>query len=225
MDAWRQPPIDVAAKLLARARRRGPGDIARLGWDRFRGGLSSRGEIVFLWRPCTRAPVDPPDGMTIRPAVAGDADTYERDVGSESAGTFRRRLARGGTCVLAVEQGAIRHSSWLARGPVWTRELRAFVGPPVGDAYVYESFTAPAARGRGVYPKVLLTACFFLAEKGVERLWVGVEAENEPSLRAVAKAGFEESFRVSFRRRLGLLVRDEPAGLGAATAPEMLGAG
>ena len=158
----------------------------------------------------------------MRPATAADGPAFERYIGSESRATFRRRLEHDGVCLLALEGEAILHASWLARGPVWTRELRLFVGPPVGDAYIYESFTTPAARGRGVYPLVLNAAASLLARSGVARLWVAVEADNAPSLRAVAKAGFSEEFRVSYRRRAGVLRRGAPRGRGAGDARAML---
>ncbi|MFN2586501.1 MAG: GNAT family N-acetyltransferase, partial [Actinomycetota bacterium] len=90
----------------------------------------------------------------------------------------------------------------------WTREIRAYLVPPPGDAYVYESFTAPEARGRGVYPFALASICSWAVVRDIVRVWVAVERGNAPSFRAIAKAGFEPSYSIGYARRLGRLTLD-----------------
>jgi ribosomal protein S18 acetylase RimI-like enzyme len=79
---------------------------------------------------------------------------------------------------------------------------RVFIVPP-GDAYIYESFTRPEMRGRGIYPAVLSTISERLGAQGVRCLWIAVEATNLSSLRAIQKAGFAFAFEIGLRRRLG----------------------
>jgi hypothetical protein len=106
----------------------------------------------------------------------------------------------------------IVHSSWVTTAAAWTREIRGYMIPPTGDAYVYESFTRPEVRGRGVYPFALRSISSWGAVAGVSRVWVAVEADNPASLKAVAKGGFEPAFRFSYRRRVGRLNIDPPTG-------------
>ena len=47
-------------------------------------------------------------------------------------------------------------------------------------------------------------------------MWVAVEVDNIPSLKAVTKGGFEEAWRITYRRRLGILRVDAPRGPGAS---------
>jgi GNAT superfamily N-acetyltransferase len=162
--------------------------------------------LVVLARPtATTGAIGPREDLRFRALVAGDADEYAARVGTDSAGTFRRRLSEGTACYGAELDGALVHASWVTTACAWTREVRAFFCVAGPSAYVYESFTHPDARGRGVYPFALAEICNDLAARSVETLWVAVESGNQPSLRAVAKAGFDERLRIGYRRRVGRL--------------------
>jgi ribosomal protein S18 acetylase RimI-like enzyme len=140
--------------------------------------------------------------LETRPGHPGDAPTYERDIGTDTAATFVRRLARDEGCYLVLEDRRIVHATWIATTATWTRELQRYVSPPPGDAYVYESYTVPRARGRGLYPLALQAIGAHL-DGTAARVWVGVENDNLASLRAVTKAGFEAAVAVSYSRLLG----------------------
>ncbi len=153
-----------------------------------------------------------PDLVLYRAGPA-DAATYARVIGTDSAATFRRRLSGATHCFLVESGDDLLHASWVTTSAAWTREIEAFVVPPPGDAYVYESFTRPEARGRGVYPFALSGICSWAAEAGLSAVWVAVESANPASLRAIRKAGFEPSYSMRYSRRLGrltLLVEKPP---------------
>lgn len=154
-------------------------------------------------------------GLVFRRAGAADAGLYARVIGTDSAATFRRRLTDTTHCFLVEGGGELLHASWVTTGAAWTREVRAYVVPPPGDAYVYESFTSPAARGRGVYPFALRGICEWAAERGLGKVWVAVESANAPSAKAISKGGFEPSYSITYGRRLGRLtaVVERPAGI------------
>ncbi len=159
--------------------------------------------------------------LAFRPAGPDDARAYERAIGTESATTFRRRLSDTTHCFLVELRGDLLHSSWVTTSAAWTREVSAFVVPPAGDAYVYESFTRPEARGRGVYPFALAGICGWAAETGLSHVWVAVESRNVPSLKAIRKAGFEASYSIRYGRRLGRLTLQEEKP-GDTTAPAIV---
>lgn len=151
--------------------------------------------------------------LRFRALGPADAGEYAARVGTDSARSFRERLSETTTCYAVESDDGIVHASWVTTQCAWTREVRAYFCVAGANAYVYESFTHPAARGRGVYPFALRRICEDLASRGIDALWVAVESSNQPSLRAVAKAGFEESFRLSYRRRLGRLRIELPHGV------------
>jgi RimJ/RimL family protein N-acetyltransferase len=158
--------------------------------------------LVILVRDCTPVEVDA-GGLITRWASADDADQYARSIGTDSAVTFARRLDGHARCFLVLEQDTIVHATWCTTASAWTRELHAYLTPPRKDAYVYESFTRPEMRGKSVYPLALRALASELHRAGVSRVWVGVEAGNAASLRAVSKAGFETAYSIDFGRRWG----------------------
>ena len=145
------------------------------------------------------------EGLDVRRAVAADGPGYERWIGTDSARTFADRLSAKTRCYLVMADERIVHASWVTTAAAWTRELRAYLRPPPGDAYVYESVTRADARGMGAYPIALRYVCADLARDGIGDVWVAVEEDNPASTRAVTKAGFEPRFRISYRRRWGTL--------------------
>ena len=216
MSDTRLGPIAELRKLVARARARGVGEIAHLTLDRLKENLASSETLIVFVRPAEgeRRPVE---GLKLRRATVEDADRYASDIGTDSADTFARRLSDSTRCYVVVGSGGtFFHATWITTKAAWTRELRAHFRPPPGDAYVFESFTRADARGKGAYPFALREICHELSAEGVARVWVAVEVDNIPSLKAVAKGGFEEAWRVTYRRRLGILRIDAPRGPGAS---------
>jgi RimJ/RimL family protein N-acetyltransferase len=217
--ADRRPTLrDRALRTVARLSTRGPGEIAGLARGRVAEWLRSEEELIMLVRP---AGADTPSfrhdpGLVFRRADPGDGELYARKIGTDSSATFRRRLSPTTHCFLVEHGDDLLHASWVTTGAAWTREIRAYILPPPGDAYVYESFTAPEARGRGVYPFALAGICSWAVDEGVGRVWVAVESGNAPSLKAITKAGFERSYEMRYGRRLGRLTLEagSPAGGG-----------
>ena len=214
MSDTRLGPVAELRKLVARGRARGAGDIAGLAVDRFKENLASSETLIVFVRSSAgeRRPVE---GATLRKATSKDAERYAHDIGTDAAGTFARRLSDFTRCYVVEIGGTFMHATWTTTRAAWTRELRAHFRPPPGDAYVFESFTRSDARGKGLYPFALREICHELGTEGILRVWVAVEVDNVPSLRAVAKAGFDEAWRITYRRRLGILNVGRPVGEGA----------
>jgi GNAT superfamily N-acetyltransferase len=174
--------------------------------NRIRDSVWSDDRLLMLHRR-----TDASDNVAIRDdldfveASATDADRYARDIGTESPETFRARLSANTRCFMIVDGDRVVHTSWLTTAAAWTREVRRYFVVPPRSAYVYESYTRPEVRGRGVYPYALHRICAWLAERDVPVVWIGIEADNPPSYRAVTKAGFEVVFDVSYARRAGRL--------------------
>jgi ribosomal protein S18 acetylase RimI-like enzyme len=161
-------------------------------------------ELIFFFRSTEELEVKHEDLQLVW-ADESHAEAYARDIGSDSAASFSARLADDVWCLLVIAEGKLAHASWVTTSAAWTREVDGYLCPPPGGAYIYESFTRDDSRGRGIYPFALAGIVTGLKEKDVDQAWVAVEAHNEPSIRAIGKAGFEERFRISYRRRLGRL--------------------
>ena len=186
-------------------------EILDLAVSRVKENLASADELIVFVRDATDDDVDI-DGFDFRRARPEEGELYARDIGTDSPSTFRARLTERTRCYIVEFEGRLVHASWVTLSAAWTRELRAYMKPPPGDAYVYESFTRSDARGRGVYPFALRRISSALAVEAIDRVWVAVEADNPSSVRAVTKADFREAFRIVYRRRFGVLKIDEPHG-------------
>ena len=202
------------SKTFARIRSRGSSDVARLVVDRIREAISSEESLVMFVRNTAGEPAAGAGdrALEFREATDADGPHYARVIGTDSPRTFARRLTADTRCFIVLLDDTLVHASWTTTRAAWTREIRAYLCPPSGDAYVYESFTSPSARGRGVYPFALRHIAATFERQGFARLWVAVEAHNAGSRRAVVKAGFEPAFEISYRRRLGRLTVEEPTG-------------
>lgn len=213
------------SKKRARVRARGLGEVAGESLGHVRNNIHSSDELLFLvrdaaWNGETLRKTDEP--LRFVRANAEDSEDYERFVGTDSARTFTARLSDQTNCWLIRGRGMILHATWTTTGAAWTSEIRRFFIAPPKSAYIYESFTRPEARGLGLYPLVLVGIGHALAGDGIEKLFVGVEVDNAPSLRAITKAGFEPAFSIAFRRRFGKLAIDAATGPRAELAQGLL---
>jgi GNAT superfamily N-acetyltransferase len=213
--------VELALKIERRTRARGVREVAGLAAHRIREGISSEDTLIILVRDAAHGavvaggagPASGPGSFRFKEAVTiADAQQFARDIGTESPRTFRSRLSDETRSFVVERDGRFLHSSWVTTACAWIREVRRYFECPSEGAYVYESYTRPEARGRGVYPWALARIGEWLVARGVEQLWVGIEAANPASLRAVTKAGFEEAFDVTYKRRLGRLKLSRPAG-------------
>lgn len=104
--------------------------------------------------------------------------------------TAVRKLLRGCVCALALHQGQVVASAWVARDTVssgWAhirRELAA------DEAYVFASHTAVAFRGRGIGPALHGYLADGLRQQGVRRVYRLVLPWNAAALKSARKAGF-----------------------------------
>jgi ribosomal protein S18 acetylase RimI-like enzyme len=167
--------------------------------------------LIFLVRNSSDRP-EAPQGLVFRWAEPSDGDRYARDVGTDSPTTFRNRLDASTHCYLVESDDRIVHATWVTTSGAWMRELQRYFLCPDGDAYIFESYTRPEVRGRGIYPLAIRSLAHALGAQGIARMWVGIEGHNPASLRAVTKAGFAEAFEIPYRRRLARLTVGEPSG-------------
>ena len=215
MSNIRPGPLTALSKLPSRIRARGWREVIELATHRLKEEIRSEDKLIFFLRPTPGGGAQTPASTSGLEIVRGDpshAAIYERDIGTDSASTFKQRLSAKTSCYLVLEGDRALHATWVTTSASWVRELRRYFMPPGGHAYVYESFTRADARGRGVYPFALRGICADLGEQGVECVWVAVEIGNTPSLKSVSRAGFEKAFELSYRRRLGAISVSRPDG-------------
>jgi GNAT superfamily N-acetyltransferase len=100
------------------------------------------------------------------------------------------RLERNHVCFVARHEGRIVSAAWLATGRVWIDYLACGMELAPDEAYLYESFTAPAFRGRNIPTVRGAYEARYFRDAGYRRLVAVIMPENKPALRHSEKAGW-----------------------------------
>lgn len=108
----------------------------------------------------------------------------------------RTRLARGDRCFAATEDGRVVSSRWISEVRAHVSYLDRWLDLDEGDAYLSETYTAPALRGQGVSGAAGTRLAAALAQEGKRRILAGVLAENLAGRRAYEKAGYVRIGRI-----------------------------
>jgi len=131
-----------------------------------------------------------------------------------------RRILEGQVCVVARYRGSVIAYCWLTRQPEWVAEIDRLVVPGPDEVYLYEAFTEPGWRGRGLFPAMLFQLLAYARAQGRHRALIFVLTDNRASRRAIEKAGFELFQTVSKVELAGLrrlLFRGRRAGRARVT--------
>ena len=115
------------------------------------------------------------------------------------------RLASGEHCYTYVENGVLVHYGWLAdhRERTYMGEVHLSWTLPPGSAVVYDFYTHPRFRGRGMYASSLGRMIRDAAAiPGLGAVYICVLADNAPSRRVIERLGFVYDRSFYERRRL-----------------------
>jgi GNAT superfamily N-acetyltransferase len=102
-----------------------------------------------------------------------------------------RRFRDGQVCAVARHDKQIVAYCWLAYTPIPVAEIDRVVVPASDEVYLYDAFTHPGWRGRGLFTLMLRHLLAYARSQGRRRALIFAEARNLPSCRAIERAGFE----------------------------------
>jgi GNAT superfamily N-acetyltransferase len=130
---------------------------------------------------------------------------------------IEERMRRGDRPWLARIAGAVVGWGWSAAAELSIGELGISRPIPPGNRYLWDFFTVPPWRGRGIYPRLL--QAIVSREVDADRFWLGHDLDNAASARGVAKSGFRQA-GVLYRREneTFVLVPSEPLDRAVAAA-------
>jgi CelD/BcsL family acetyltransferase involved in cellulose biosynthesis/GNAT superfamily N-acetyltransferase len=115
-----------------------------------------------------------------------------------------RRIDQRQHCFTAIEDGILVHYGWLQlnRQTIEITEVGMKIDLPPSTAVLYDFYTEPSARGRGLYRRALrhIVADAFAA--GADRAFIGAMEGNRPSRKGIESAGFKPYLRLTHRRLL-----------------------
>ena len=109
----------------------------------------------------------------------------------------RSGSATARSCAIAHHETEVVAYCWLASTPVWVGEIGHAVVPGPEDVYLYDAFTMPGWRGRGLFSAVISPLLALARSRGRSRALIFVGAGNRASRRAIERAGFEIVHTVS----------------------------
>lgn len=135
-----------------------------------------------------------------------DLDGYDPQAGWQSTKAFcqtaAERITRGETLFSISVEGTLAHYGWLI-SPARTiaiPEVQQTYELPAGSAYLYDFFTHPAYRNRGMYQASMQRSLAHLQTLHCTAAYIGVDPSNLPSCRAIERLGFTPAATLGYRR-------------------------
>lgn len=187
---WWARPLDASLGALADAAL-APGRDASFGAPPADGRPRARGwELVEL--------------------AAGDVERYLALRRGATRSQFAERLAAGyraWALAASAPDGALGTVAWVARERGWLAFLALPLPLAPGETYVFDTYTSPALRGRGLQPALLAAVLAAAQRSGATRASAAIEPHNRPSVRAFERLGFRRvgtlaSFGIGRLRRV-----------------------
>jgi RimJ/RimL family protein N-acetyltransferase len=141
--------------------------------------------------------------LTWRPAGPDDLDQFAFFLPAFKIRLFKKRFRDREYCLIGVQEGMIVHYCWLALGEEYLDWETAFlINLLPAKAYLYDAFTRPLFRNRGIYREAIHQAIRFLFNRGRTSLMIIVEKDNPPAFAAAVRAGFRPQANIRYRRVL-----------------------
>lgn len=167
--------------------------------------------LLLLERSLMGAPPQLACGLAlgIELLAPGDADDYLRFRPGAARERVLDRLRSGQVCFVARHEGSVVSACWATTEAAWSDYLACVIPVEAGEVFMFDAFTHPAYRGRGIAPALCAQQLNHYCQAGLGRATRAVLPENAPALRAHAKAGFRPYAMIGmlrvgpWRRRFG----------------------
>ena len=102
-----------------------------------------------------------------------------------------RRFAAGKRCYTSTIEGELTTYGWVTFDEESIGELGVHIRLSPGEAYIWDCATLPAYRGLRLYPALLWHIINDLRSEGLQRIWIGADADNLPSQKGIVLCGFQ----------------------------------
>jgi len=114
------------------------------------------------------------------------------------AGKPEERLKAGDLCFVGENGGDIVHYEWVCLNEIFVNFLEKKIRVKPNFAYVYNGYTVPQYRSRGISAAALTNAATYLFQRGIEEMYVIIGPDNRASLRTWQKIGPRKLGEVTF---------------------------
>ena len=116
----------------------------------------------------------------------------------------KERLKNGDKLFIVTENDELAHYSWVKFDEMDITEASKKIKLKEGEACIYDCYTNKKFRGQGLYPSMLKYLKGYFKEKGFNKVYIYVEANNIPSIKGIEKAGFKKEDSIKYLRILGV---------------------
>ena len=103
-------------------------------------------------------------------------------------------------CFAAWRGDEIASYCWISMQQEYVGEMESVLDIHAGEGYIWGCATRPQYRRKGLYTALLSFMLQSLAAQGRNRIWIGADLENTPSLRAFDTVGFLPAAAFTFFR-------------------------
>ena len=136
--------------------------------------------------PLPDSPATP--GLELRQASAEDLRRLVYAGKPVTAESLAERFRRGHLCFVAIDGDVeAAHARWVATDQAYIPELDSDVVLAAGEAYMYDGYTRPDARGSGIDGAIRCFIFRSLREAGFRRVYSYVRADNPVGVRAAQR--------------------------------------
>jgi GNAT superfamily N-acetyltransferase len=141
--------------------------------------------------------LDKPLQFDIEPRIPAMFLHAEAEIVGELAEAMRlddpdpilQRFLKGKHCYIARVEGTIASYGWVTFDEEEIGELGMSIRLKRGEAYIWDCATLPEYRGQHLYPALLAHMVNALKHRGLQRIWIGTDADNLPSQSGVMRVG------------------------------------
>jgi GNAT superfamily N-acetyltransferase len=152
--------------------RRRPGTIWALNLDEARTAITPLLDASFRRMG--------PESVSLLAAIMGDGAQAE----------ILRRFETGRHCYVALVNNQLAAYGWVSLNEEYLGELDLRVRLLAGEAYIWDCFTVPTFRRKGLYSALLMYILGELQTDRLCRVWIGADSDNKASQRGIARTGF-----------------------------------
>jgi RimJ/RimL family protein N-acetyltransferase len=112
---------------------------------------------------------------------------------------IKKRFSSGDTCYGFFIDHTLVHVAWTSKGYL---SIESGVTVTVDRCMaIFDCFTVPEHRGKGIYHSVLSWLLKLLHEQGAERALIHVDPGNIASIKGIERAGFQPLYELRRRHR------------------------
>jgi len=147
--------------------------------------------MILMVRPLDEPiPAPTPKGeFSFREMTPDTKDAYLRML-PQRRSIADERLHRGARCFLAWDGDQLAHGYWMGSDRVRIDYMEGDLILAPGDVYMYDSYSPPAYRGRGLAQAMGLHVMRIAREEGYKRAWCLPAIENRAGTRPVEAIGY-----------------------------------